>query len=373
MKLRDLKSTKERQLLVEKQTNTSLSHIGNFSIDEKVAGVKNCENMIGTTQVPLGIAGPLALGDSSCYIPLATTEGALVASVSRGCKAVTESGGVSAFAYRTGVTRAPVFHVPSWEKVEQLSAWIEQHKDKIKKVAEETSSHLEVVDIEKVCTSPYVFLRMRYDTKDAMGMNMVTIASEKVVALIEKEVGVRCISLSGNVCVDKKPSWRNFISHRGWMAGAEIEMSKEVLEKTLKTNTHSLYEVWVSKCMVGSAMSGSMGSNAHHANILAALFIATGQDAAHVAECSGGITICEVRGDSLFISIQLPNLMVGTVGGGTGLETQKEALSIMSITKQGQTEKFARIAAAAVLAGELSLLASLSEGTLAKAHKKLAR
>jgi hydroxymethylglutaryl-CoA reductase (NADPH) len=209
-----------------------------------------------------------------------------------------------------------------------------------------------------------------------MGMNMVTIATEKVARYIEEKTGAVCLSISGNYCVDKKPSWQNFIRGRGFEVWAEVLLPKYSLRETLKTTAKQLYNIWLSKCMIGSAVSGSIGYNAQYANIIAALYLATGQDAAHVTEGSLGITTAEAQGDDLYISIYLPDLMVGTVGGGTGLATQKEALMILKVdggNGGANSQKFAEIIGAAVLAGEISLLASLAEGTLARAHKTLGR
>ena len=201
-------------------------------------------------------------------------------------------------------------------------------------------------------------------------MNMATIATDKIVRFIEEQTGISCLALSGNYCVDKKPSWLNMIEGRGFKVWAEVVLPQKILKQTLKTTAQKIYDAWLSKCIMGGIMSGSMGYNAQFANILAALFLATGQDIAHIAECSIGITTAEVRGKNLYMSVYLPDLMVGTVGGGTGLSTQKEALAILGVK---QSEQLVRVVGASVLAGEISLLASLSEGTLAKAHICLAR
>lgn len=217
----------------------------------------------------------------------------------------------------------------------------------------------------------YRFVRFAFNTEDAMGLNMVTIATEAICKYIEEHTGATCISLSGNYCVDKKASWLNVAHGRGYEVWSEVVIPAEILESTLKTSAKHMYEVWLAKCMIGSAMSGSMGFNAQYANIVAAIFLATGQDPAHVVEGSMGITTTEiVNGNDLYISIHMPDLLVGTVGGGTGLATQKESLNILGVQ---HAEKFAEIIAGAVLAGEISLLASLSVGTLAASHEKLAR
>ena len=218
----------------------------------------------------------------------------------------------------------------------------------------------------------YLFVRFSFDTGDAMGMNMVTIATDAVSKLIEKETGATCLSVAGNFDVDKKPAWLNVINNRGMVVWAECVIKKEIVAEVLKTNAEKVFEVWLSKCMVGSAMSGSLGFNAQFANVIAAIFIAAGQDPAHVVEGSTGITTVKaLSGGDLYVSVYLPSLLVGTVGGGTNLATQKEALELLGVV--GKTGAFAEIVGSAVLAGEISLLASLSEGSLAGAHSTLGR
>ncbi len=383
MNLRTSKTIKQRREEVEKECGISLPHIGHTSLDEEVASTRNCENMIGVTQIPLGIAGPLVLkgrqGESTkkYFLPLATTEGALIASVSRGCKAIAESGGANVLNYRVGATRGPVFKVTSQQENSSLFDFLVEHEKEIKKIAEGTSAHLTLTAFDTKSTGLFRFVRFLFDTKDAMGLNMVTIATEAVARFIEEKTGARCVSLSGNFCVDKKPSHLNFQNNRGFEVWADVTLPLSVVGSTLKTTSQKFVETWLSKCMVGSAMSGSMGFNAQFANVLAALFIATGQDPGHVAECAIGMTTAEVTpsGD-VYVSIYLPDVMVGTVGGGTGLATQKEALSLLGVSggNDGKNaETFAGIVGGAVLAGEISLLASLSVGSLARAHQKLGR
>jgi hydroxymethylglutaryl-CoA reductase (NADPH) len=371
MNLRDYSSVSLRRYALEKELRIDLKHIGTFTLDETVASTRNCENMIGTAQIPMGIAGPLRLDKHDYYIPLATTEGALVASVSRGCKSITESGGAVTDCHRVGATRGPVFRVNSLRDSDRLYRFLKEHLDELKNIAKKTSRHL---TLEKLLTrgvGRYRYVRFVFDTEDAMGMNMVTIASDALAKFIGKETGVTCIALAGNFDIDKKPAWLNFIENRGTKVWAEVTIPAAVIQKVLKTTAQKMNEVWLSKCMIGSAMAGSMGFNAQFANVIAAIFLATGQDAAHIGEGSMGITTTEViRGKDLYISVYLPDLMVGTVGGGTGLATQKEAFSILGATHSTQ---FAEVIAGAVLAGEISLIASLAEGSLVQAHKILAR
>ncbi|MDO8573741.1 MAG: hydroxymethylglutaryl-CoA reductase [Candidatus Daviesbacteria bacterium] len=372
--LRDLKSAKKRREFLEKQLNISLVNTGQIDV------AANVENLIGTTQIPLGVAGPLLIHLEGVkthlrgvlhYIPLATTEGALVASVSRGCKAVTEAGGASVFVENIGITRGPVFKTKNLSESIKTKLWIEVNFQNLAKVAASTSSHLKLLKADYQVVGRNLFVRFYFDTADAMGMNMATIATQEAIDLIEKKTGAKCVSISGNFCIDKKPAWLNFISGRGKRVWAEVTLSKKILKDVLKTTPENIAEVVYRKCLLGSIMSGSLGFNGHYANIIAAIFAATGQDLAHTVEGSMGVTTAEVleNGD-LYFSIYLPSLIVGTVGGGTNLPTQQEALKIMQA--EG-AEEFATVVGGAVLAGELSLIASLSEGSLVKAHQTLGR
>lgn len=370
MNLRTLTTISDRRKAVEQELHVDLKHIGTFSLDESVASSRNCENMIGVAQIPMGIAGPLRIGEKDYFIPLATTEGALVASVNRGCKAITESGGAVVDSHRVGATRGPVFRVANLEQSRKLYKFLKEHLEDLKNVARKTSHHLTLEKIFTQGVGHYRYVRFVFHTGDAMGMNMVTIASQVLAAYIEEKTGVTCLAVAGNFDIDKKPAWLNFIENRGIKVWAEVTLSARVLKDILKTTARHVYDVWLAKCMIGSAMSGSLGFNAQYANVVASMFLATGQDPAHVVEGSMGVSTAEVRGDDLYVSIFLPDLMVGTVGGGTGLSTQKEALSMLGVKN---SQEFAEIIGAAVLAGEISLLSSLEEGTLARAHQTLAR
>ncbi len=371
--LKDFPDASSRRQFLEKQLKISFNNIGNFIFTEDQVTGRNIENLIGATQIPLGVAGPLKLQGNKLqyYIPLATTEGALVASISRGCKAIMENNGVLSFVEDVGQTRGPVFKVQNLSQAIQTKSWIEENFKLLSSITQKTSSHLKLLKATVALVGKNLFVRFQYSTDDAMGMNMVTFATHEAVKLIEQKTKAQCISLAGNFDIDKKPAWLNFIEGRGKKVWAEVILDKNTVKKILKTTPEKLAEVVYRKNHLGSAMSGSLGFNAHYANILASIFIATGQDPAHVVEGSMGITTAEVleNGD-LYFSIYLPSLVVGIVGGGTNLPTQKEALDIMQ--SSGVLE-YCQIVGAAVLAGELSLLASLSEGTLAKAHKKLGR
>lgn len=374
--LRNFSSSQRRREFLEKELDIDLKDISAFTFTEDAAVGRNIENLIGAAQIPLGIAGPLKLSTqhsalNTHYIPLATTEGALVASVSRGCKIITDSGGVSVYIEDVGITRGPVFKIRNIKEGMETKEWIENHFQELAKVTEQTSHHLTLKKISCWLVGRNLFARFYYDTQDAMGMNMATIATQQAANLIEKKTGAKCVSISGNFCIDKKPAWLNFISGRGKRVWAEIVLNKTLVKQTLKTTPQKIAEVVYRKCLLGSIMSGSLGFNAHFANIIAANFAATGQDLAHIGESSLGITTAEVleNGD-LYFSIYLPSLVVGTVGGGTHLPTQQEALKIMTVSS---VLEYAQVLGGAVLAGELSLIASLAEGTLAKTHQRLGR
>lgn len=374
--LRDFPTASEKRKFLEEELNISLENISKTTLDENQVTGRNIENFIGATQIPLGIAGPIILNPkphtlNPIYIPLATTEGALVASISRGCKATMESGGVQVIVEDVGQTRGPVFKTKGIQHSQEVKTWIEKNFKLIAKIAESTSSHLKLIKAQVNFEGKKLFIRFSYSTSDAMGMNMVTIATAEAVKFIEKETKAVCIALAGNYDVDKKPSWLNFTLGRGKKVWAEAIIDKKTLREVLKTDSQNIVEVVKSKTHMGSIMSGSLGFNSHFANIVAAIFAATGQDLAHVVEGSLGITDAEcLENGSLYFSIYLPSLQIGTVGGGTNLPTQKEAFSIMN---NPSVLEYAQIVAGAVLAGELSLIASLAEGTLAKAHQKLGR
>ncbi len=381
LNLRNFPTVRDRRKELENLLGIDLENIGHFSLDEKVAANRNCENMIGVAQIPLGIAGPLLVQNTKYeahhfYIPLATTEGALVASVNRGCKAITESGGALVNSRHIGTSRGPVFYTGGITQNQKLTEWLSKSEKQLAKVSESTSSHLRYEKYKITTLGKYAYVRFYFDTQDALGMNMVTVATQKLVEFIEKQTQVRCISVAGNFDSDKKAAALNFIDQRGIKVWAEVTIPERIIKRVLKTTAAKIYEVWLAKNILGSLMSGTMSANAQAGNIVAALFLATGQDPGHITEGSLAVTTTEIVGKNLYFSVYLPDVMVGTVGGGTGLGTQKEALRILGLLggdKGENKQKLAEVVGAAVLAGEISLLASLAEGSLARAHQILAR
>lgn len=372
------KKESERTQKILAQTQKQLHEIPKGNKTYFTKALHNCENMIGTVAVPVGIAGPLLINGTyskgNYVIPLATTEGKLVASVNRGCKAITKSGGVSVQIEKIGITRAPVFRVDTIEQQKTFITWLLQNETLLKQETKKTSHYLELIKLESRTVMPYIFVTFYFDAKDAMGMNMATSACDYLIrTLITPKTHVRCIALSSNYCTDKKPAALNLIRGRGFSANAFAYIPQEIVKTILKTTLHDLEEVYHAKIVTGSLLAGALGANAHIANIIAAIYIATGQDPAHVVEGSLGSTELEIKDDMLYIAVQCPCIVCGVVGGGTDLPKQHEALELLDVMADPKNPgianyRFAEIIAAACLAGEISLLAALASGDLARAH-----
>lgn len=364
---------------LKERTGVSLEHLPKSSLDPSLLK-GNIEHFIGMAQVPVGIAGPLLIegehAQGSFYIPLATTEGALVASVTRGMMAITRSGGARAKVLDDQVMRAPVFIFERGRQVEEFSAWLEANFDRIKAAAETTTRSGRLKAIECLPNGRRLTVRFLYTSGDASGQNMVTMATHAACTWILKENPVSGLTdhfLENNLSGDKKLSMVNILSARGKKVYADAVIKKNVLKHFLHTTPERMVAFWREGAL-GSIQAGIPGTNAHYANILAAIFIATGQDVACTHEASTGLTVCDLTpsGD-LYISITLPNLIIATVGGGTGKGTQKESLELMGCAGSGKVHRLAEIIAASVLAGEISIAGAHSAGDFAQAHDKLGR
>ncbi len=367
-----------RREFIATKTSSDLTNIGSYTLDMNQAMKKNIENPIGTIQIPIGVVGPLKVngenGLKEYYVPLATSEGALLASVNRGASAISAAGGCNARVISDKMTRAPVIKTENSLDAIKVKEWFEENFIRVKEIAESTTSHGKLLKIDPILiVGSYVYPRFVYSTGDSMGMNMVTIATEKVLKLLSEETNAKHIALSGNVCVDKKPSNMNLIEGRGKTVVADIILPEEIVEKKLKTTAEAIVEVNIAKNLLGSAVSGTMAFNAHYANMVAAIFLATGQDAAHVTEGSLGITHAENRNGDLYFSINMPDLPIATVGGGTRLETAQESLNILGVAGFDNVHELAEVIVSTVMAGELSLMGALAAGHLARAHQQLGR
>ena len=371
-----------RRRLVADASGADPSTIGSYGFPAEVAE-PNIENMIGTVQVPVGVVGPVSINggalDDERYLPLATTEGALLASVNRGCSVINRAGGATARVTKAGMTRAPVFRVADVAEGLALVEWVRDHGAALQEAAESTTNHGELQDVTPYVVGNNVYLRFQYDTKDAMGMNMITIATREACELIEAETTASLVALSGNLCTDKKPAAINAVEGRGRSVTADVVVPREVVESKLHTTPDAIAEINTRKNLIGSAKAGSFGFNAHVANPVAAMFLATGQDEAQVVEGANAITTAEVTDDGdLYFSVSLASLEVGTVGGGTKLPTQSEALDILGVRGGGDpagsnADALAEAIAVGSLAGELSLLAALGSRHLSSAHESLGR
>jgi len=340
---------------------------------------RNIESFVGTAKIPVGIAGPLRVNglfaQGDYYVPLATTEAALVASYSRGAKIISESGGASAALLSEGVSRAPAFVFANLEELGRFLQWAMEHEEQIQKAAEDTSAHAKLVDLEVTVDGRHVYFLFVFNTGDAAGQNMVTFATNAAVVWIKENTPVkpRTVYLEANFSGDKKASALSLQRVRGKKVVADAHLPRELVEAELHTIPEAMAEC-ARLGLLGSVLSGTLGAQAHFANALAALFIACGQDAACVAEAAIGTTNIEVESNGgLYVAVTLPNLIVGTVGGGTKLPSQQACLRIMGLAGAGHAQAFAEVAASLCLAGEVSLTAAVCAGHFARAHAKLAR
>lgn len=340
---------------------------------------KNIEHFIGTVKLPVGVAGPLRVNglhaNNDYLIPLATTEAALVASYNRGAQLITAAGGASAMLLNEGVTRTPVFAFHRLADAGQFVSWVVTQYDHFKQIAESTTSHGKLHDININIDGNQVYLVFEFHTGDASGQNMVTIATNEVFRYVleHSPIEPKEAFLDGNLSGDKKPNAYTMRHVRGKKVAADVHLSRQLIEKYLHTTPEKMVK-FGQMTTTGSALSGGIGVNAHYANALAALYIACGQDAACVAESAIGMTRMEINEQGgLYACVTLPNLMLGTVGGGTGLPSQKACLDIMGLYGTGNAKALAEVAASLCLAGELSIVGAFCADHFSRAHQKLAR
>ncbi|PNY26902.1 3-hydroxy-3-methylglutaryl coenzyme A reductase, partial [Tolypocladium capitatum] len=339
-----------------------------------------CENVVGYLPLPVGVAGPLVIDGQSYFIPMATTEGVLVASTSRGCKAINSGGGAVTVLTADGMTRGPCVSFETLERAGAAKLWLDSEpgQEVMKNAFNSTSRFARLQSMKTALAGTNLYIRFKTTTGDAMGMNMISKGVEHALSVMTTEGNfedMTIISVSGNYCIDKKAAAINWIDGRGKSIVAEAIIPGDVVRSVLKSDVDSLVELNVAKNLIGSAMAGSIGGfNAHAANIVAAVFLATGQDPAQVVESSNCITVMKNLHGSLQISVSMPSLEVGTLGGGTILEPQGAMLDMLGVrgphpTNPGDNaRRLARIIGATVLAGELSLCSALAAGHLVRAH-----
>ena len=339
----------------------------------------NIENLIGTVKVPVGVAGPLRVNglfaQGDFFVPLATTEAALVASYSRGAQAITEAGGCSAMLLAEGISRAPGFVFGDLQEVGVFLVWALAHVEEFRLAAEATTRHGRLADMRIAVEGNHVYLSFEFTTGDAAGQNMVTIATEAICTYIaaRSPVKPRAAFVEANLSGDKKASAQSFLSVRGKKVTAETTLPRPLVGRRLHTTPDRMVEYWRMSA-IGGVLSGTLGIHGHYANGLAALYLATGQDVACVAESAVGVTRLEMTpaGD-LYAAVTLPNLTVGTVGGGTALPSQRACLEILGLAGPGRAPALAEVCAGLCLAGEVSIIGALAAGEFARAHERLAR
>ena len=346
--------------------------------------------------LPVGVVGPLHIDGRAFHVPMATTEGALLASTNRGCAAIRRAGGATTALLAEGMTRAPLVRMPSLTDAAALKAWLEvpTNFDAVAAAFNGTTRFGRLRSVVATTAGRLVYLRFKATTGDAMGMNMITkgvAAALSLLSAVFPQMSV--LALSGNLCTDKKPSAINWIEGRGKSVSAEVRLSGHVLKHVLHTNARAMVELNTAKNLVGSALAGSVGGfNAHAANVVTAVFLATGQDGAQNVESSTCLTLMELDdtvvdtadpegrdGPGIVMTVTMPSVEVGTVGGGTSLPAQAAALSMLGLrgscseTPGAHAAQLARIVAGVTLAGELSLMSALTTNDLLKSHLKLNR
>jgi hydroxymethylglutaryl-CoA reductase (NADPH) len=366
-----------RRRFVKERTGTALEHVGSFSFEPSVLP-GNVENFMGVAQVPIGLAGPIRINgehaNGEFYVPMATSEGTLVASYNRGMRLLSESGGVKTTVVEQFMQRSPAFILEDARRDRDFGEWVKAHFDEIKAVAESTTRSGKLINIGQYAIGPLRNLRFNYTTGDAAGQNMTGKATFAACEWIKKNFpGGANYILSGNMDTDKKHSRANMLLTRGKRVVAECTIKGDLLKSLMGITSKELF--WHRQVSnAGAFLAGSANNGAHAANGLTAMFIATGQDVANVSESHAGVTYAQLldNGD-YYWSITLTSLIVATYGGGTGLPTQRECLEMMDCYGKGKADKFAEICAAVVLAGDTSLSSAILAGDWVSSHDELGR
>lgn len=338
----------------------------------------NIEQFIGMAMVPIGLIGPLRIHGSQLqddvYVPLATSEGALVASYDRGARILSRAGGVHCLLTAQAVQRAPGFVFDRLADAAHFASWARDQIDEFRRITARSSRYARLTEVRPYVEGNHVYLTFAFRTGDAAGQNMVTFCTAAICEDILERAPVRPRHwyLEANLSGDKKATAQSLLMTRGRNVSAEAILPRRAVQRYLRTTPERMCDYW-RMCFVGGVQSGSIGASGHVANAIAALFLATGQDMACVSEASVGITRFEMAGEDLRCSVTLPNLIVGTVGGGTGLPTARECLAILGCIGDGTAGRLAEICAAVALAGEISIAGAMCAGEFADAHQRLGR
>lgn len=334
----------------------------------------NIENLVGAVHVPLGIAGPIRVNgqhaDGSYYVPFATTEGTLVTTYQYGMRAISEAGGANTYVVGDGLDIAPCFVVADTRSALALAQWLREHVDELAAIAAETTAHGRLTEIRPHVFGRRVFAQCFFATGDAMGMNMVNLAADRICSRVRESFPCEHVYLRCNYSSDKKPAALNLFRPYGKEVLVDVTLPAEVVETYLGVSPRDLLD-FAGTGRLGTMQAGALGANAHFANGLAAIYIACGQDVAQIVNASIGFVDAELLdGDDVYVTARLPNLVVGTVGGGTSLPTQRECLELLQCRGDGTARRFAEIVAATLLAGELGIYAALANGRFIEAHRQ---
>lgn len=338
----------------------------------------NIENYIGTVKIPVGLIGPLRVNGLNAsgdyFVPMATSEAALVASYGRGAELASAAGGITAAVVSEGVLRTPAFVFDNILASGMFVNWIADNTVALKAAAETTTRYGKLISIEPFMDVNVVFLLCRFSTGDASGQNMVTVATEAMCQHIIGHMPAPPLHwfIEANFSGDKKASYLGLQTGRGRKVTASVVVPNDLLHRYMRADPHKLL-AYGQVAGLGAVLSGQLGAQAHYANGLAAIYLATGQDAACVSESAVGFTRMEPRDGAMFFSVTMPNILVGSVGGGTGLPSQAAALSIMGLKGEGKAAALAEVTAAVCLCGEISIIAAIASGHFTRAHQKLAR
>ena len=366
-----------RRTFLKERTGASLDNVGEYSIDIAMLP-GNIENFVGVAQVPLGVAGPLLVNGEHAkgefYVPLATSEGTLVASYNRGMKMLHAAGGVKTTVSDDAMQRAPVFIFDDARDAREFGAWVTANFDSIKERAETSTRIGKLINIEQYAASRFLFLRFNFTTGDAAGMNMVSKATKVASDWIRDNYPkVRHYYLESNFATDKKASQINLLHTRGKHVTAEATIPAALMQQMMRSNVHKFYR-GRQIVNLASMLSGVNNNGAHSPNAITAMFIATGQDVANVVESSAAAVYAELMPDGdYYYSITIPSLIVATYGGGTGLTTQRECLEMLGCYGTNKVMKFAEIVAATILCGEMSLSGAVASEEWVEAHDRFGR
>jgi hydroxymethylglutaryl-CoA reductase (NADPH) len=368
-----IQAVKLRREYYEKLYNVNFKNIPYHNFNYQSIYKKNCENVIGYTSVPIGIVGPININNKNTLVPLATTEGALIASINRGCKWISQSLHSKEIVITdTGMTRSPIIKCKSLHEISDIKNYILSNFKLLQDLFSSTTNHGKLKDVSFLQNGHYLHIRFEATTGNAMGMNIISKGVEYIMTHLTEKFPIEYITISGNTCVDKKASSINFIKGRGKHVVISITLHNDKFEELSKIQTNSLINLHIQKNLVGSSLSGTIGgNNANVSNIISAFYLSTGQDLGQIGTSSMSILNIEKTKCKKFlnISLTLPCLEIGTIGGGTTLETQRNCINIIGPSQNEIIEALS----ITIIAGELSLMSSLCKGDLVKAHMNLNR